>query len=213
MLPACSKGPSGYPDSAPDSPYDYGFYAPFDVEGLVTVKRSPDDVVYLQYKDFKLLPTEPTLCGLGRAMASLTVYPQSQGNYYLCRVEWIEPLDTGLFETGGAKAQGDGLDILVAGYTSLEDAYLVLQYKTWWGETPLHHDFYLTTGSDPENPYVLELRQDSHGDPHDYQDEGLICFDLNSLPDTAGEAKTVILNWIKLDGTAGTLSFEFKTRE
>ena len=86
-----------------------------------------------------------------------------------------------------------------------------MKYSSWWGQSPLHHDFYLV--SDPEQPYALTLVQDSHGDSRDNCSEGLVSFDINGLPDTAGETITISINWTKLDGTGGTAYFGFKTRE
>ena len=187
----------------------------FKATDLVTVKRNETDVVYLQYGNFKLLADGLEFQRQQRAMADMTVYPEIRGGFYVCSLSWIEPLDEGIF--GGPSvvpqnADNAPLDILLSSsYTRVEDGYLNLMYSTWWGETPLHHDFYLI--SNPDNPYSLTFVQDSHGDARSFCSEGLICFDINNLPDTGGETVNISISWTKLDGTEGTAYFGFKTRE
>lgn len=183
------------------------------VSGLVTVKFTEDGLGYLQYGNYMLLPDTIEYTRQLRAMASMTIYPEKVGPgwaYYKTELEWIEALDEGQF--GVSASAGDPLDInLSSAYTCVEDGYLTIKYLTWWGETPLHHDFYLSR--DPKQPYALTLVQDSHGDGKDNCTEGLVCFDINSLPDTEGQTLTISLQWTKLDGTLGTAYFGFKTRE
>ena len=181
--------------------------------GLVTVKTSDDGDVYLQYKSYKLKPYGLEFVRQQRAMASMIVYPEKTGpenDMYKCDLEWIEPLDEGRF---GEPAVGNApFDILVTSeFTGVEDGYLTIHYNTWWGETPKHHDFYLA--SSPEEPYALALVQDSHGDSQDTLGDGLICFDINDLPDTGGKTLTISLSWTKLNGSQGTVYFGFKSRE
>ena len=188
---------------------------PAEVTGLVTVKRATDGTVYLQYGQYKLLPGDIQFNGQQRAMASLTIFADRYGDYYRCTADWIEPLDMGAFSFDApyATSAEDGIDLIMdSGYTCVEDGYLSVHYYTWWGQQPKHHDFTLFA-ADPANPFILEIRQNSHGDAHDEYSDGLVCFDINGLPDTAGETITIQLNWTKPDGTKGTAYFGFKTRE
>ena len=211
---------------------DEGFFRPTEVTALVTVKCSPEGTVYLQYGDYRLLPEGLVYNGQQRAMAAMTIYPEMDGDYYRCDLDWIEPLDMGSFSPGMMDFSdgsfmgngsdyvpdpvfnfaGDGLEVLSSAYTCVEDGYLSVHYNTWWGEPPLHHDFKLVA-PDFLNPFVLELVQDSHGDAHDTYSDGLVCFDINGLPDTGGKTVTLQLNWTKPNGDKGTAYFGFKSRE
>lgn len=207
------EGPdnAGYSDG-PNSPVTL----PTPVTAVVTVKQDAEGTVFFQLKDYKLLPdVSYTFVRQLRAMASLTIMPERAGEYYLCTVDWLEPVDEGVFtNTAEAPAHSDGIDLTLNSWiTEVSDGYMTLLYKTWWGTPPLRHDFYLVSGEDSADPYSLRLIQDSHSDAKDELSEGVICFDINSLPDTGDETKTITLYWLKLDGTTGKASFEFKTRQ
>ncbi len=212
-LASCSAGERADPVyDAPDR--NTAIMSPTDATGLVTVKNTADGAVYLQFGALKLLPGFFQYEGFPRAMASMTILPGMAGEFYRCTLDWIEPLDEGVFSATALSAPaGDGLEIVLnSGYTCVEDGYLSIHYLTWWGEHPQHHDFTLFA-PDPSNPFILELRQDSHSDAQDVYSDGLVCFDINGLPDTAGETITIQLNWTKPNGTKGTAYFGFKTRE
>ncbi len=220
-LSACSMaGDDIYaPEADWQGPNSYSFSKPTNFSGLVTVKADDAGRCFLQFNHWKLLPRNNQEFTIGkRALADFTIYPEIVDEYYVCTVGWLEPLDEGVFvplaEAKGVPAGGDGLDIdLTSEYTTLQDGFLSLMYSTWWGEQPVHHDFYLLSGVDPEDPFTLELRQDSHSDKQEVCSEGLVCFDINSLSDTAGTAATITLKWTKLDGTEGIAHFGFKARE
>lgn len=184
-----------------------------EASGIVTVKRNEEGLVYLQFGHLRLLPDALEFSRQERAMAQMVIYPEKVGpgnGYYKTQLDWLEAIDEGVFgpmATGGAP-----FDILLTSpYTCVEDGYLNIHYKTWWGETPQHHDFYLS--SDPAEPYALTLVQHTHGDAKDNCTDGLIYFDINDLPRTEGKTLTISVNWTKLDGNTGTAYFGFKTRE
>lgn len=184
---------------------------------LVTVKRSSEGTVFFQYGRFKLLPEAVEYDRQRRLMVMMTISQEMEGEYYKCKVDWMEPLEEGVFRYGqeGEKApSGDGLDMIIdSEFTRVDDGYLSVHYLTWWGEQPVHHDFTLSAGLYPEDPYSLVLTQNSNSDSRDVKSEGIVCFDINSLPDTEGETKTITLYWTKLDGTVGKLGIGFKSRE
>lgn len=220
MASACSKSYNDYPEAFSD--YDGVIYKldrlsePVEINALVTVKCDAERKAFLQYGPLKLRPDELEYTRQERAMANLTILPGKLGEYYNCTMEWIEPIELGTFSMDNSisLAPGDGIALIMdSGFTTVEDGYLTVHYFTWWGENPKHHDFYLSSGVNPENPYALELRQDSHEDGRDTWSEGLVCFDINGLPDTAGETKIISLNWIDTEGASRTSYFEFKTRE
>jgi len=210
---SCTKGYGDYDMSEPGSFYNGS--EPQTVTAIVTIKQDAEGKTFLQVSEnIKVYPDGGyEFSGLQRAMCSLYIYAH-EGDIYYGQIDWLEPLEMGSFGTGSIKGgAGDGLNIIQDWMTGAEDGYLVIHYSTWWSEHPVHHDFYLSSGSDPDDPYCLELRQDSHGDAHDYLDEGIICFDINSLPDTGDEYRTITLKWNDTDGAARTATFDFKTRK
>ena len=188
------------------------------ITDLLTIKRAETGEVYFQYRNLKLLPSIECNYELPqRALASLTISPNKIDGYNECYVEWLEPLEKGAFKLSpsytspSSQAQGDGLDLLLdSSLTILEDGFLSLHYNTWWGEYPVHHDFTLICTGSAGNDYSFILIQDSNGDSKYIQSEGIICFDVSSVPVTSEEQKTITLNWIKLDGSAGTARFELE---
>ena len=71
----------------------------------------------------------------------------------------------------------------------------------------------MVAGLDADNPYCLELRHDAHSDKHDNKAEGIISFDINSLPDTQGETVKLTLKYTTTDGATATKVFDFTTRQ
>lgn len=212
-LAGCMKGLApDYSDN--DAPYEG------EVTALFTIKQNAEGALYFQAGGQKLLPRDFNWAFVRqqRVMANVYVDAAMQDEYRTCSVYWVEPLDEGEFNcpdvaAGSVARASDGIDILLSSWiTGVDDGYLTIHYNTWWGNVPVHHDFSLVC-QDTENPYSLFLVQDSHGDGQDEQAEGIICFDINKLPDTGGETVKLTLNWIKLDGTPGTANFEFKSRE
>lgn len=188
------------------------------VTDLLTVKRSETGDAYFQFGAVKLWPDIEVSFDLPqRALASMVITPNRLGDYYKCMVDWLEPLENGVFNPSpdySSSAPGkpeDGLDLLLdSALTRLEDGFLSLHYNAWWGEHAVHHDFSLTCTGSSDGVYDLSLVQDSHGDSKDFQSEGVICFDISSLSEISAGHKTIVLNWIKLDGTEGTASFELE---
>ena len=153
-------------------------------------------------------------------MASLTISPNKIDGYNECYVEWLEPLEKGAFKLSpsytspSSHAQGDGLDLLLdSSLTILEDGFLSLHYNTWWGAKPVQHKMYVITGTNPADPYELVLRQDACGDKKDEKGDALICFDINSLPETGDNYTELKLKWTSSGGTAAEKTFKFKTRK
>ena len=67
----------------------------------------------------------------------------------------------------------------------------------------------LLTGTNPENPYELELRHNAQGDTNGKMGDALIAFNLNGLK-TAGESDIRIkLNW---ESFSGKKNIEFDLR-
>lgn len=181
---------------------------------LITVKQAEDGSAYLYYNDqYRFRYSEPFVRQF-RAMSvmQITSLADEQG-YCGCNLIYLEALDEGDMTYDASVPGSDGLDIKDVWVTSVSDGYLTIQYDTWWGEHPVKHDFHLVAGLDPDNPYSLELRHDAHSDPHSVQSEGIVCFDINDLPDTQGENRLITLNYRKISGDSAKMTFVFKTRQ
>lgn len=91
----------------------------------------------------------------------------------------------------------DPLDLINSFATVAEDGYLTLRFSTMWGGMYRHE---LNLVADTEDPYKVRLFQHSHGDFPEMRGDGLIAFDLSSLPDTGGEYVTLTVAWEGFDG-------------
>ena len=186
-------------------------------KAILTVKKTPTDTVYFQLDDSTTI--YPQNCQnnfkrMKKLFCDIVVYDKPTGRFkYTGFVNWSEPIDEGTV-TADASVKGDiGLNIVDDWMTGAEDGYLTLHYNTWWGLNPVQHKLYLITGTNPADPYELVLRQDACGDKKDEEGDALVCFDINSLPDTGDEYKELTLKWTSSGGTAAEKKFKFKTRK
>ena len=184
---------------------------------ILTVKKTPGDTVYFQLNDSTTIYAsnyQRSFTRMERVFCDITVTNKPVGRFnYKGSINWIESLDEGVLTADASVPGSDGLEILDDWMTSVEDGYLTLHYSTWWGTNPVQHGFYLVTGANPSDPYEVELRHNANGDKKDEQGDSLICFDINSLPDTGGQYKTLTLKWTTSGGSASEKEFKFKTRK
>ncbi len=184
---------------------------------ILTVKKTPTDSVYFQLNDSTTIYAanyQNNYSRMERVFCDITVTNKRVGRFnYTGNINWLEPLDEGKVTADASVKGSDGLDILNDWMTGVEDGYLTVHYSTWWGKSPVQHDFYLVTGANSADPYEVELRQNANGDKKDDQGDSLICFDINSLPDTGGQYKTLTLKWTTSGGSASEKEFKFKTRK
>ena len=184
---------------------------------ILTVKKTPTDSVYFQLNDSTTIYAsnyQDRYSRMERVFCDITVTLKKVGRFnYTGMINWIESLDEGKVTSDSTVPGTDGLDILNDWMTGVEDGYLTVHYSTWWGNSPVQHDFYLVTGANPADPYEVELRQNANGDKKDEEGDSLICFDINSLPDTGGQYKTLTLKWTTSGGSASEKEFKFKTRK
>ena len=205
---SCSVG-----DVFLDSPDNYESSTPIDATIIATVKQD-EGGVYLWSKGERLNPVKSIdFSRQQRVMASVTKYFREE-SVYSADIHWMEPLDEGNFTYSASAPGSDPLDVNTSSWmTGVDDGYLTLSYVAKWGEHPLHHDFYLVAGLDKNDPYSLELRHNANGDKAFESAEGLICFDINSLPDTVGESKTITIKWKNTEGKTSITKFEFTSRK
>lgn len=184
---------------------------------ILTIKKTPTDTVYFQLDDSTTIYAANYQDGFTRmekVFCDITVTNTSVGRFkYKGYINWLEPIDEGQVTADASVTGNLGLDIIDDWMTGAEDGYLTLHYNTWWGSSQVLHKMYVITGTNPEDPYELVLLQDACGDKKDEMGEALICFDINSLPDTGDEYKELTLKWTSSGGTAAEKKFKFKTRE
>ncbi len=183
---------------------------------IVTVKKSPADTVYFQLNDsIKVYPVNyQEFDRMQRVICNVTVANKHTGSFpYTCQVQWLEALEEGFVSSDSSIAGSDGLTIMDDWITCVEDGYMTLHYFTYWGRDAKRHGFNLITGSNPADPYEVVLKHNANGDAKDELGDSIICFDINSLPDTGGAYKTLTLKWTNSGGATSTKEFRFKTRE
>ena len=69
---------------------------------------------------------------------------------------------------------------------------------------------------DPENPYVLELKHNAMGDNYyinPVYGNGVIAFDLSSLPSTEGKEVDLVINYKGLNHNNASVKFKYCTGE
>ncbi len=188
---------------------------------LVTVKTSPDKTPYLQLDEkTTLLPTN-LKTGLFdgkqvRALANISITDQPAGDYSKAAyVNWIDSIRTkatipSLPDGNNTSYGNDPVEIVRDWVTIVEDGYITLRFRTIWGNTAIPHHVNLLTGTNPDNPYEVELRHDAKGDLAGVTRDALIAFSLDALPDTQGETVKLNLKWTSFTGPK-SVEFDYCT--
>lgn len=188
-----------------------------DFTAILTVKKTPTDSVYFQLNDSTTIYAsnfQNRFTRMERVICGINITNTPVGRFkYKGYINWIETLDEGVVTSDCPVPGTDGLDIIDDWMTGVEDGFLTLHYSTWWGSNTVRHDFYLVTGANAADPYEVALRHASNGDKKDEFGDSLICFDINSLPDTGGQYKILTLKWTTSGGEASEKKFKFKTRK
>lgn len=190
---------------------------------LVTVCPNADGSFIMQLDNAtQLVPTNLKTSPFGtkevRALVNYTetnVSPQDK-KVRNVEVNWLDSICTKLpVETLGKQDEikygNDPIEIVQDWVTVAEDGYLTLRIRTLWGSPHATHILNLVTGTNPEDPYELELRHDAKGDKNGRWGDALIAFNLNKLPrGDAGIAK-IKLKWKSFTGDKSA-KFEIKMR-
>ena len=209
FLPGCSK--AVFDHEMPMSDVDAAAYS-----AIVSVRTAQDGTVFFQVDDqTRLLPSgDPApYKGLERILCGLIVYADQIPEYgHRADVLWYDALDKGTVSSAPAAGGDDALEILSDWMTSCEDGYLTLHYETWWGDKAVPHAFTLVTGLNPDDPYEVTLRHDARGDGRKEKADSVVYFDLQSLPDTGDEVKTLTLKWKNSEGKLVGRTFPFRSR-
>lgn len=190
---------------------------------LVTVCPNADGSFIMQLDDeTRLVPTNLKSSPFGtkevRALVNYTetnVSPQDKKTRNV-EVNWLDsirtklPVET-LGEQDAVRFGNDPVEIVQDWVTVAEDGYLTLRIRALWSSPHATHILNLVTGTNPKDPYELELRHDAKGDKNGRWGDALIAFNLNKLHGAdAGKAK-IKLKWKSFTGDKSA-EFEIKMR-
>jgi hypothetical protein len=100
----------------------------------------------------------------------------------------------------------DPLEIVKDWVTLVEDGFLTLRFRTLSGGMGATHYINLVSGVNPDNPYEVHLRHNANGDVSGSETDGLVAFDLSSLPASINPEQTIKLVW---NSYSGEKSVEF----
>lgn len=201
-----------------DDDYDYNLLYP---NALVTVKANPGDTsLYLQLDSAtKVIPTNVKKSPYGtkevRALANIKFTDQAAVNGVRSAfVNWIDtirtkPMAANLGTDKNPVTYGnDPLEIVNDWTTIVEDGYLTLRFRTYYGNGKTHILNLVKT----DKPYEVVLYQNAQGDNYGNVKDGLIAFRLSDLPDTEGKTVNLTLKWKSFSGDKST-TFKYCTRK
>lgn len=190
---------------------------------LVTVKPLSENSFFLQLDDSTtLLPTNITSSPFGKKevralMNFCEVNKPSEGYDKAIHINWIDSILTKQIArdlgTNNDSIYGtDPVEIINDWVTIAEDGYLTLRFRTRYGDHNRAHFVNLLASSDPSNPYEVEFRHNAYGDTYGSEGDGLVAFNLDSLPDTEGKTVKLKLKWKSFSGDKSA-EFNYCTRK
>ena len=187
-------------------------YSLFFPTAMVTVKNIPDGGIYLQEDaNTTLFPVNLTKSPYnGKVVRAIVNYSDTDADAHgftkAVQVHWIDSILTkNTVPTLGteediAKYGNNPVEIRNDWYTVCEDGYLTLRFLTLWGNIGVTHSVNLITGVNPENPYEVHFAHNQFNDNVFLEKDGIVAFDLSSLPDTNGETVKLKLTWNSFSG-------------
>ena len=187
---------------------------------LVTIKtNSSTGQVYFQLNDeTTILPTNMKTSPYGkkelRALTNIKVQDGKTEGYsksaYVNRLDTI--LTKNMAPTLGKQNETvygkDPVEIVKDWTTVVEDGYLTLRFRTYFGNGKTHV-VNLVKG---DNPYEVVLHHNASGDTKGLIRDGLVAFRLSDLPDTQGKTVDLTLKWQSFSGVK-TVKFKYKSRK
>lgn len=206
---------------------DNGYENTYYPNMLVTVKLDDEGKNYLQLDDkTTLLPVnviKPLFNGRQvRALANCTEVKEYSAPYdKAVKINWIDSILTKkivptLGEDDDKKYGKDPVEIVDNWVTIVEDGYITLCFNAIWGPGHITHFINLVSGTNPSNPYELELRHNANGDVDESHGgrmgTGIVAFDLRSLPDTGDKPVKLIIKY-KSFRTDKTIQFDYGTNK
>lgn len=151
-----------------------------------------------------------------RALVNYTDDPKGRATTQNVYVNWIDSIRTKMpividQPEDISEFQNDPVEIVKDWVTVAEDGYLTLRVRTTWGPSNKPHYIDLISGTNPNDPYEVELRHDAKGDVGGRIGDGLIAFNLNKLPHHDTKMK-IKLKWQSFSGPKSA-EFDLDMRE
>ncbi len=123
---------------------------------------------------------------------------------YAVRVLWMDDILTKEPVQWGTMSQeelgDDPLEIVKDWVTLVEDGYLTLRFRTMSSGLGVTHFLNLVKGVNPDNPYEVHLRHNAYEDTAGDLADGIVAFDLSSLPQTNDPNAKLKLVWTSFSG-------------
>lgn len=200
-----------------DDKTDYSTNYP---NALVTIKtNSTTGQVYFQLDDeTTILPTNKNISTYGkkelRALTNIKIQDgKTEGYSKSAHVNWVDTILTKqMAPTLGVKNEDvygkDPVEIVKDWTTIVEDGYLTLRFRTYFGNGK-KHVMNLVKG---DKPYEVVLHHNASGDTKGLIRDGLVAFRLSDLPDTQGKTVDLTLKWQSFSGVK-TVTFKYKSRK
>lgn len=182
---------------------------------IVTVKNETGKLVLQLDDSTKLYPSNITQPPYGdkevRALVNYSKINNGQANSIY--VNWLDSIRTknmamDLGTNNDSKYGTDPLEIVNDWVTVVEDGYLTLRFRTYFGNQ-ITHQLNLVKGV---NPYEVVLHHNANGDKNGILKDGLIAFKLDSLPDTKGKTVDLTVKWNSFSG-GKTAIFKYRSRQ
>lgn len=202
---------------------DYSILYP---TALVTVKPNDDNSRFTMQLDDKtvLRPINLKQSPFGtKEVRALVNYRPANDNEKLLGVSdpqvYVHWMDSILTKASAAnlgeeqniqKYGNDEVEIVNDWVTVVEDGYLTLRFRTYWGSKT--HTVNLVCDGDAENPYHVTFYHNANGDFRGRVGDGMVAFCLSDLPDTDGKTVDLTLEWNSFSGKKHT-TFKYCTRK
>lgn len=186
---------------------------------IVTLKTSADGTFFMQLDDSTTIvptnvKTSPTGNRESRALVNLRKDGEQQkGHYsYAAYVNWIDtvltkPMAQNLGVKNDSVYGKDRVEIVRDWTTCVEDGYITLRFRTYFGNGQKHLVNLVQTGD-----YEVTLYHDAKGDTQGVIRDGLVAFRLSDLPDTHGKTVDLTLKWKSFSGEK-SVKFKYCTRK
>ena len=105
----------------------------------------------------------------------------------------------------------DPVELVNDWVTLAEDGYLNLRFRTLWGDMGISHVVNLVYTPEEDNPYCVTFYHYSMGDDKFFENDGIVAFRLEDLPDTGGQKVDLKVKWLSFSGPKQAI-FQYRSR-
>jgi hypothetical protein len=191
-------------------------YSKYYANSIVTVKTDTKGLLLQLDDSTTIRPTNiqksPFKNSEVRALCNITFDGSIiRGTENKAYVNWMDSVRTknAIAYTSGMKLANDPLEVVDDWTTVVEDGYITVRFRTYFGVKT--HVFNIVTGANAKNPYEIVLTHNADGELSGNVGDGIIAFNLSSLPSTNGKYVPITLKWNSFSGEK-TTTFKFKSR-